>query len=305
MLSGPDAAPPPPAPTWGELQAEVEVLLRRAGIVAAEAEARTLASHVAGAAPGQLPLIRGESATPEQTERLRGLAAHRAAGEPLQYVTGEAYFLGLRLRCGPGALIPRPETEELAAHVVELARRCPVVASLVADVGTGSGALALGLAHHLPEAGVVVTDLSAEALALARQNAAAHQLQDRVRFLQGPYLQPLLQAGLAAELTAVVCNPPYVSAVEWDALPPGVRDHEPREALLGLDEDGAGFYRRLIPEIAAHAPGVRLVAFEVGHRQAATVAALLREALLHLRVEVRRDLAGIERIVTGEAPEDG
>jgi len=293
-----------PPTTWGELQDAAEGVLRAAGHDAAEAEARTLLSHVTGLAPTRLPLMRREPAAPAQAARLQALAARRAAGEPLQYVTGETYFLGLRLRCTPAALIPRPETEELAVRVIEALRRRPAAAALLADIGTGSGALAVVLAHHLPGSCVAATDVSHEALALAQENAALRGLQEQVRLLHGPYLQPLREAGLANELTALVCNPPYVSACEWDSLPPDVREHEPREALLGLDDDGAGFYRRLLPEVAAHAPSLQLIAFEVGYRQAPTVAALLRDALPRLLVTVHRDLAGIERVVMGEAPPD-
>ncbi len=289
------------SPRWGGLLAQVEATLARADIQSAAAEATVLACHVAQVAPGRLPLIRNDTPTLQQAARLRQLAAERAAGCPLQYVTGETYFLGLRLRCAPCALIPRQETEELAAHVIELAQRRPDVAALVADIGTGTGALAVALASNLPAARIVATDRSAQALMLARENARVHGIDARVRFLEGPYAEPLVRVGLAPDVTAVVCNPPYVAAAEWERLPCEIRDYEPREALVGPDEDGAGFYRQLLPELAAHLGALRLVAFEVGWGQAATVAELIHRWLPKMRVTVRRDLAGIERIVVGRA----
>jgi release factor glutamine methyltransferase len=174
-------------------------------------------------------------------------------------------------------------------------------AAVVLDIGTGTGAIGLSVAALLSEVRVVLTDVSAGALTLARENAALLGLADRARFLHGRDLDPILAAGLAEDITCVLANPPYVAPGDANALPPEVAEHEPREAWLGEDADGLGVYRRLIPQCARHLPNVWLLAFEVGLGQAEAVVRLWSGlGTQPTRVSVVKDLSDIDRVVVAE-----
>jgi len=208
---------------------------------------------------------------------------------PLAYLTGEREFWSLRLAVDDRVLIPRPETEALVEEALRLLPPAP----RVADIGTGSGAIAVAVATERPDAAVWATDLSAGALEVARANARAHGVEGRVRFAQGDLAEPL--AALAGTLDAVLANLPYVPAAEVDGLAPEVRDHEPRLALDG-GGDGLRVVARLLGEAPALLrPGGRLL-LEVGAGQAAAVRELAGQGAWAV-VGTRRDLAGIERVV--------
>jgi release factor glutamine methyltransferase len=207
----------------------------------------------------------------------------RSAGrEPVAYILGRRGFRHIELAVDPRVLVPRPETELL----VEVGLELPAGARVV-DVGTGSGAVALALKHERPDLEVVGTDVSADALAVARANAERLRLD--VELLHGDLL-----AGVDG-VDAVLSNPPYVAERERAALAPEIVRHEPPGALFA-GADGLDVIRRLVP--AAAAAGVRLLAIEVGAGQAAAVAGLMRAAGYE-RAGARRDLAGIERVVVG------
>jgi release factor glutamine methyltransferase len=203
------------------------------------------------------------------------------AREPVAYIVGRRAFRHVELTVDPRVLVPRPETELL----VEVGLSLPVGASVV-DVGTGSGAIALALKQERPDLCVVGTDLSSDALTVARANAARLGLE--VEFEQGDLL-----AGVG-ECDAVLCNPPYVCDAERATLAPEIVRHEPPGALFA-GEDGLDVIRRLLPAAAGVA---RLLAVEVGAGQAPTVRQLMADASF-AEVSVRADLAGIDRVVLG------
>jgi release factor glutamine methyltransferase len=209
----------------------------------------------------------------------------RSAGrEPVAYITGTRGFRHIELAVDARVLVPRPETELL----VEVAVQLVADGARVVDVGTGSGAIALALASERPDLDVVATDISADALAVARANA------DRLGLTGVEFAHGDLLAGVG-EADAVLSNPPYVQAGQRASLQPEITRHEPPGALFAGD-DGLDVIRRLLP--AAAATGARLLAVEVGEGQAAAVAALMREAGFD-DVQARRDLSGIERVVVG------
>ena len=226
------------------------------------------------------------------------LIERRTNGVPTQYLTGSQEFWGLEFEVGPGVLIPRPETE----HVIEVAlsrmgtRRIDPLR--VADVGTGSGCLAIALASELPHAAIIATDISAVALDYARRNAARHGFSHRIDFRQ----VDILPSGSDADVEAssafdlLVSNPPYVARKDAPQLPREVRDHEPAEALFAGDQ-GLDFYPRLI--LAAErslAAGGTLV-LEMGYNGASFVRSLLSGGRWS-DVSVTPDLAGIERVIS-------
>jgi release factor glutamine methyltransferase len=228
--------------------------------------------------------------------RLEELTARRSAREPLAYVLGEVEFYSLTLRVTQCAIVPRPETEILVEAAVERARSCG--ARLAIDVGTGCGAIAVALARHSPALRVVATDISFEALLLARQNCERHELGNRVSLLCADLL-----AGVGGPADCIVANLPYVCGDEFAGLQPEVRDFEPR---LGLDggPDGLEVIRRLSVEVRAHLREGGFAALEVGAGQARLggqareVARLLRAGRLS-EIEVIADYAGIDRVVIG------
>lgn len=227
-----------------------------------------------------------------QQARFAALIERRAALEPVAYLVGQREFYGLVFEVTPAVLVPRPETELLVERALEQARRLPPEAE-IADIGAGSGAIAVALAVHLPQARISAVDLSPEALVVAARNAARHGVADRVRLLQGDLLVPL-----EGPVDLLVSNPPYTVLSEIDE---GVRRHEPHLALDG-GPDGLDLYRRLL---AAAPPLLRpagALLLEIGATQAEAVVALARLYFPHARVTVEQDLAGRDRVVTIATP---
>lgn len=219
------------------------------------------------------------------------LIERRAAGEPIQYITGECEFFGLPFRVNRDVLIPRPETEHLVEKVLELAADFP--RPRIVDVGTGSGAIAVALAHKLPNSEVTAIDLSSAALNVAKENAEYNAVADRLRFLEGDLLVPV--AG--EQFDFVVSNPPYVATGDRDTLSVEVRDHEPELALFA-GSHGLDIYRRLAPAAYQAVAPNGFALFEIGYGQAEAIAQLLRAAGFR-EIEFTKDLQGIERVICG------
>ncbi len=234
---------------------------------------------------------------------LRALTARRAAKEPLQYLTGVQEFYGLPLLVTRDTLIPRPETEQLVEAVLQwLTARPHLTAPRILDVGTGTGAIAIAVATHLPAAVVTATDLSPAALSIAEHNAGRLHLGDRIHFLHSDVLDaPHFKA--AAPFDVIVSNPPYVSIYEAATMQPEVMDYEPHLALFA-GPTGLDIYRRLIP--AAHAalrPG-GLLALEFGYGQTDALTALFTAPRLPAweNLSIHDDYAGIPRIAMAIRP---
>jgi release factor glutamine methyltransferase len=238
-------------------------------------------SHATMLASPERVVTRDEQAT------YQALILRRLTNEPIQYITGEQEFYGLPLHVTPSVLIPRPETETLVEAVLaEVDRSRPV---RVLDVGTGSGAIAIALARHLPLAEITAVDISAAALEVAAANAARHGVAGRIRFVQSDLLADLADGEM---FDAVVSNPPYVAMADRAALHPQVRDFEPATALFA-GEDGLDVYRRLIPQAHRVMKPDGVLALEIGQGQGEAIAALLGE---WDGVRFRDDLQGIPRV---------
>jgi release factor glutamine methyltransferase len=220
------------------------------------------------------------------------LLERRRRGEPIQYITGETEFYGLPFRVTPEVLIPRPETEHLVEKVIELAARFEQ--PRIVDVGTGSGAIAVALAHEWLSAVITAIDLSSSALAIARENAKRNEVD--LRFLDGDLLAPV--AGECFEI--VVSNPPYVPSGDRATLSVEVREYEPALALFAGD-DGLDVYCRLIPAaFGALVPG-GYVALEIGYGQSKAITELLAKAGFE-QIEFVPDLQGIPRVASARRP---
>jgi len=232
--------------------------------------------------------------TTEELERFKPLLLRRADREPLQHVLGHATFRELELKVDDRALIPRPETEVLVDAVLEWADGAEAEAGLRAlDVGTGSGAIALSLALEGPFEGVVATDSSEEALALAGENRAAAGLEEKVELRMGSLFEPLASG---ERFHVVASNPPYIARGEADGLAPEVVEWEPSSALFA-GEDGLDVLRPLVRGAADVLRSGGLLALEMGADQAETVSALVRETGRFEEPVVRKDLAGRNRIL--------
>jgi len=226
-------------------------------------------------------------------EHFNAMMRRRIAGEPIQYVTGEADFFNMQFRVTPEVLIPRPETELLVERVCQLVPLFPK--PRIVDVGTGSGAIAISIAHDRSHAAAITAiDLSAAALAIAKENAARIGFAKHIRFLEGDLLVPV--EGERFEI--IVSNPPYVPTADRDSLSVEVREYEPAMALFAGD-DGLEVYRRLIPAaFDALVPGGYL-ALEIGFGQSAAITELLTNAGF-AQIEFVPDLQGIPRVACAQ-----
>ncbi len=222
----------------------------------------------------------------------RRLLDRRSAHEPTPYIIGHKEFFGLEFEVTRSALIPRPETETLVELAIDFAHdRYADDRFTIADVGAGSGVIAVALAYALPNARVFATDVSKRALALARRNAERHGVAARIEFVEGDTLLPIERR---AEIIAA--NLPYVTTEDWLATPPEIREREPRGALDG-GPDGLRYIRELLRQAPEKLARNGALFAEIGDRQGATVRSLAREAFPAAEVEVRPDLAGRDRVL--------
>lgn len=244
--------------------------------------------------------------TEAQAQAFQSSLNRRAAGVPTQHLTGKQEFWGLEFEVNPDVLIPRPETE----HVVEVAldrlalrevragrpQKTDGAGWTIADVGTGSGCIAVALAKELPKASFYALDISAAALDVARRNAARHGVPGRVRFIESNLLDAARNSPLSFDL--IVSNPPYVARREAKTLPREVREHEPEVALYG-GEEGYELYANLISQSARFLKPGGLVVLELGHDSLSAVRPLF-ETPAWTNVGVANDLAGIPRVMAAE-----
>jgi release factor glutamine methyltransferase len=265
--------------------------LERHGVDSPVPTAERLLSHVL--ATDRARIYARDGLTSREAKLFGRALCRRCAGEPLQHVTGEQAFRRVVVGVRPGVFVPRPETEILVQAALDGLADVP--APVVADVGTGTGAVALAIRDERPDATVFATDLSPEAVTLARENAAALGLE--VAVAEGDLLEPL-PAALRTRLDAVVCNPPYVALEDRETLPPDVRA-EPELAVFG----GVELAERLFTEAASWLRPGGLVAVEIEESTASAVVGAA-ERVGFVDVSVRTDLAGRDRVVAGRRPAD-
>ncbi|BAS28929.1 peptide chain release factor N(5)-glutamine methyltransferase [Limnochorda pilosa] len=277
-------------PTLLELLRLATGYLREKGVEQPRLDAEVLLAHVLKTERIMLYVHHDRPLEPEEVTAYRALVARRGRREPAPYLTGEKEFHGLPFRVTPAVLVPRPETEHLVAVALAFAGDG---AWHGFDVGTGSGVLAVTLAVRCPQARLVASDLSPEALAVARENAQRHGVDDRVELVEGDLWAGREPRG-AWDL--VISNPPYLTAQEMAGLPPEVR-WEPQLALDG-GPDGLAVIRRLAAEAWAHLRPGGLLAFEIGASQAAACLELLENTGHYRDARVTHDHAGLPRVVS-------
>jgi release factor glutamine methyltransferase len=280
------------APSLFQLIVAARERFVRAGIPPDQAaiDAEVLARHLHGWDRATYLLRRDEPAAEADRGRFESLVTRRAGREPVAYITGVREFWGREFRVTPAVLVPRPETEGLVEAVLaRLADRDR--AWRIIDVGTGSGCLAVTLAAELPAARVLATDISADALDVARGNAARLGVAGRVRFVRTSLL-----SGLAGPFDLIVANLPYIPRPCEPMLSPDVRDYEPRIALFGGGRDGLGAIEALLAQAPSRLAPEGLLFLEFGFGQGSAVRAAAAAGPLTI-VDVRRDLQGHERTI--------
>ncbi len=261
-------------------------------VAAPRLSAELMLAEVLGCQRVDLYLRFEQPLSPEELAAFKALLLRRRGHEPLAYILGRREFWGLTLAVTPDVLIPRPESEHLVEEGLRLLEG--VEAPRVLDLCTGSGAVALGLAHERPDASVTASDLSPAALAVARLNAQALGLAERVRLAAGDLWEAVAATGGFYDL--ITANPPYVTEAEWAGLSPEVRIFEPRSALVPGPE-GLEITARIIAGAPAHLRAMGWLLVELGAGQYPKAAELARQALVYDDIRAVKDLAGIERVL--------
>jgi len=280
--------------------------LRAAGVPSHTLAAELLLMHALGRDRTWLYAHPEEVIRDSEVHLFTSLLARRAAGEPTQHLNGKQEFWSLEFEVTPDVLIPRPETE----HVIEVALDRFALRELrsghkqtfsgeglqIADIGTGSGCIAVALAKELPGARIYATDISSAALAVARRNAARHSVSDQIHFVESNLLDEASHLSLFFDL--IVSNPPYIGRREAATLMREVRDHEPEVALYG-GEEGYELYAELIAQAGTKLKPGGILILELGHNSLLAVQPLF-DAPLWMNVGVTNDLAGIPRVIAAE-----
>ena len=279
-------------------------------------EAEYLLAALLDYTKGDLYLNRTRRMSGAESRAFRSAVERRSSGEPPQYIIGEQEFRGLAFKVNSDVLIPRPETELLVEELIETLREReeswpsgePVYPleepPLVIDLCTGSGCIAVTAAHEIPQVKCLATDLSPLALEVAKDNATRHGVEERVTFMEGDLFAPIAQSDMKGRVDIIVSNPPYVPKGDIATLQPEVSRFEPRTALDG-GEDGLDFIRRIVAGAPLYLAGGGTLLMEIGYGQAEDVRAVFEESDSSWTVEVKRDYAGIERIVKARIVSEG
>ncbi|MFQ5989989.1 MAG: peptide chain release factor N(5)-glutamine methyltransferase [Candidatus Methylomirabilales bacterium] len=284
----------------GQILVWATALLRSGGVETPRLDAECLLAFLLGSDRLHLYAAIEERLPCAVREAYRRLISRRQAREPLAYLTGTKEFWSLSLKVTPAVLIPRPETEILVETA--LSRLKQLATPVIGDVGTGSGAIAVAMAKMLPCARVYATEISRDAIAVARENANAHGVEGQIVFLQGDLLEPLLAQGLIGQCDLIVSNPPYIATNELALLPPEVH-YEPVEALNG-GPDGLDCHRRIIGETSVLLRPGGWLGLEIAPDKASSLMRLLRDQGRFTDVAIIRDLSGLQRVIMARRGEE-
>ncbi len=281
----------------GTLLAEAATRLSAAGISTARLDSEVLLAHLLKKDRLFLAVHRKDEVTQEIKEQFMALVERRAQHEPVAYLTGQREFMSLTFAVSPGVLIPRPDTETLVELVIQRFQKEKEVTML--DLCTGSGAIAVSLAHYLPQSRVTGVDISELCVETARKNAETNGVANRVTML----VKDVFALPDGERYNCVVSNPPYIPGGVLPTLEADVRDYEPQKALDG-GADGLVFYRHLAKICKDLLLPGGFLALEVGHDQAEAVTDLLINAGGYQNIGTEKDLSGINRVVYAEKAED-
>lgn len=287
------------------------------GLDAPRLSAELLLTHVLSLKRIELYTQFDKPVDQQQLHALHALTKRAGQNEPVAYLTGKTEFYSIELDITPDCLIPRPETELLVERAIEFLRRRiaegPVMQSalregqacdasgaatqFVCDLCTGSGCIAVAIAKNHPGARIIATDISNAALEVAAKNLGKHRLRDRITLLHGDLFDPLIRQLDTAEFDLIVCNPPYVSAGEFEALGKNVKDYEPKIALFA-GADGLDVYRRIIEKVDTFLKPDAALMLEIGYAQGHAVKELIEKTGAFTEIRIEKDLHNNDRIVT-------
>ena len=270
-------------------------LLKSGGVENADNDAEALLGFEVGFDKQKMFMNRTYEVDDARSDAYFDLVNRRAAGEPLQYITGEQYFMGHRFGVDPSALIPRPETEALAEMAIAFLN-AQAGAKTALDLCTGSGALAVSVAKACPRARITASDISTQALYVAIRNARDLDVFGRIDFVESDLFASIKSGAFGKKFDLIMTNPPYIRTGDLAGLQREIACHEPAAALDG-GADGLDFYRRIAARARAYMRDEGCIIMEIGHDQARDVSAVF-EAEGFKIAEVAQDLAGLDRIVT-------
>jgi release factor glutamine methyltransferase len=265
--------------------------LEAADIPSARLDAEVLLSFCLGC--DRLEFYKNPDKTINETQltAFRNLSARRLQWEPVAYITGRKEFWSFTLEINSAVLIPRPDTEILVEEALGICRKIAYPEIKIMDIGTGSGAIAIALAKEMPQAQVVATDISAAALRVAWKNALNLVLENQIDFRRSDLFDSVDDF-----FDIIVCNPPYIAAEEYEKLPAGVKTFEPREALLA-GESGTEFYEKLVYQAGNNFKKNGWLLLEIGATQEKSVGKIIEDSGIHDNIGVRRDYAGLPRVI--------
>jgi len=275
--------------------------------------AEILLSHVLGLKRIELYTQFGKLVDKEQLHQLHALVKRAGQDEPVAYLTGKTEFYSLELNVTPACMIPRPETELLVERAIEFLRARTAEnaamqddlisggthtgARFVCDLCTGSGCIAVAIATNFPGARIIATDISAAALDVAAANVEKHHLKERITLLCGDLFDPLVPQLDTSKFDLIVCNPPYVSAPEFETLERNVKDYEPKLALFA-GNDGLDIYRRIIEKADLFLKPDAALMLEIGYAQGPAVTDLIEQTGAFAEIRIEKDFHNNDRIVT-------
>ncbi len=254
-------------------------------------EAELLLSHALGVSRAGLLARLADPLDQPTAARFAGMVARRAQGEPVAYILGHKEFYGLDLVLDRRVLIPRPETELLVELALQTLKHVSHPAPVVADVGTGSGAIALAMAAHAPSARIIATDISPDALAVAQLNAGRLHLEDRIQFV----LCDLVEA-VGEQIDLLLANLPYIPLERFEQLPREIRHFEPRIALVGGLE-GLSVIRRLLQQVQSHMTRAGIILLEISEEQGQAAVELAQGFFPWANIALHQDLEELDRVV--------
>jgi release factor glutamine methyltransferase len=265
--------------------------LEAADIPSARLDAEILLSFCLGC--DRLEFLKNPEIQLDQTQltAFKKLINRRLRWEPVAYIIGRKNFWTFSLEVNKDVLIPRPDTEVIVEEILNIAKKTVSTRIKILDIGTGSGAIAIALACEIPHASIMATDISAAALDVARRNAYNLRIQNQIDFRQGDLLEPV--KGI---FDIIASNPPYIGAQEYEELPEGVRAFEPREALLA-GKSGLEFYEKLIYQTEDYLEKNGWLLLEIGARQEKDVRRIMETSGFYNNIEIRRDYAGLPRVI--------
>jgi release factor glutamine methyltransferase len=278
-----------------EILRKSEEYLSKYGIPDARHNAELLAGHILGKSRLELYLEHDKPITEDEIVRLRQALLERKARKPVQYIFGETEFFGLSFSTNLNVLIPRPETELLVEQALNSLVEIKD-ATVIYDIGTGSGCVGISIAKHCDRCFVYASDISAEALKIASANASKNAVSERMQFLLGPVFKPFMDASVP-KADIVVSNPPYIRTADINDLPPEVKNYEPQKALDG-GIDGLDIIRRLIADFPLVANSGGILMMEIGYGQSNAVSEIIKNSDKMNFLKITKDYQGINRIIS-------